>query len=202
MTTQALLLNADYTPLRAIAWQRAVCLLLDKRAVRVEAYADRFVRSVELRLPWPAVLALTRYSRHRSGPRLSRANVLARDGYRCAYCGLAPLTRGGRPRLEDLTIDHVVPRAQSQGGRVRLPNGDWTGVTSWRNLVTACGPCNWRKGARTPAQAGLKLAQVPVAPTQWDAIRMALVREPMPDEWKAWVPREWRDYWDVELESG
>ena len=55
-----------------------------------------------------------------------RSTVFARDKYACRYCG-------AHGRLE---CDHVVPL--SRGGRSDL-----------ENLVTACLPCNRRKGART-----------------------------------------------------
>src|ERR1051326_814482 len=55
-----------------------------------------------------------------------RAAIFHRDGYRCVYCGqLFP--------DHELTLDHVQPRAK---------HGD----RSAGNLVTACGPCNVRKG--------------------------------------------------------
>ncbi len=51
--------------------------------------------------------------------------ILARDEYRCVYCGrtLPP---------EELTLDHVEPQVKG---------GDW----SEGNLVTACQPCNAEK---------------------------------------------------------
>jgi hypothetical protein len=54
-----------------------------------------------------------------------RIAVLARDGYRCVYCGR-------RPPDVQLEADHVVPRAQ--GG---------TGTDT--NLVSACQDCNGGK---------------------------------------------------------
>lgn len=57
-----------------------------------------------------------------------RARVLARDGYRCVYCA-EPFP------AEQLTLDHVQPR---------LRGGD----RSEGNLVSACAPCNLRKGSR------------------------------------------------------
>ena len=59
---------------------------------------------------------------------MKRAEVFARDGWRCVYCG-------GVYDAADLTVDHVQPRAR-QGDR------------SGGNLVTACQSCNTRKGAR------------------------------------------------------
>lgn len=57
-----------------------------------------------------------------------RGRIFRRDGYSCVYCG----TDG---TAETLSIDHVQPR---------LRGGD----ASEGNLVTACLPCNARKGQR------------------------------------------------------
>jgi 5-methylcytosine-specific restriction endonuclease McrA len=38
------------------------------------------------------------------------------------------------------------------------------GATSWENVVTACGPCNRRKGNRTPDEANMKLLSTPGRP--------------------------------------
>jgi 5-methylcytosine-specific restriction endonuclease McrA len=70
--------------------------------------------------------------------------VLARDCYLCQYCG-----RGSRA----LTVDHVMPRSRG-------------GDTSWENVVAACVPCNRRKGARLPQEAGMRLMHRPLAPSR------------------------------------
>ncbi len=69
-----------------------------------------------------------------SEPLALRARVFARDGFRCVYCGavLPP---------EQLSLDHVQPRLRGGDG-------------SAGNLVTACRPCNTRKGS-LPAWAWL-----------------------------------------------
>ncbi len=201
-TSTALLLNADLRPLRIIPWVRALCLILDDKAELLQAYDGRMVRSPSTALPWPAVVRLRRWAKAPTRVRFSRQNVLARDGYRCAYCGLAP-RRGSRPVLEDLTLDHVVPRAQARRGRVRLPGtGEIVPVTSWRNVVTACRACNHSKADRTPAQAGMPLARWPRAPNPVDAFWISIVRVNIPDEWKLWLPEGsgWRGYWSDELE--
>jgi 5-methylcytosine-specific restriction endonuclease McrA len=63
-----------------------------------------------------------------------RERIFARDGFRCVYCGLVL-------PAEQLSLDHVQPR---------LRGGD----ASEGNLVTACRPCNTRKGS-APAWAWL-----------------------------------------------
>lgn len=60
-----------------------------------------------------------------------RLSVFQRDSFTCRYCGEAELT--------EPHCDHVVP--VSQGGPSTL-----------ENLVTACGPCNIKKGARRPEE--------------------------------------------------
>jgi 5-methylcytosine-specific restriction endonuclease McrA len=125
--------------------RRAVVLLLKEKAEIVEA-AEAWLRSEQLALPVPLVIRLVYYvriPRHFALP-LSRRTVLARDQYTCQYCEAEP----GRANL---TIDHIVPR--SRGGE-----------TSWENVVTACGPCNRRKGDRTPQEAGMPLRRQPRRP--------------------------------------
>jgi hypothetical protein len=63
-----------------------------------------------------------------------RERVLARDSYRCVYCG----EWFPEPQL---TLDHVEPRMRG-------------GDQSEGNLVTACRPCNTLKGS-APAWAFL-----------------------------------------------
>lgn len=199
----ALLLNADYQPLRIVPWERAILLLLDDRAEMVERYVGRFVRSVSSAVPWPAVLRLKRYVSGAPRVRFTRWNVLARDGYRCAYCGRRPTDRKGMPVLEELTLDHVVPRAQAKRGFIRTLAGKQVPITCWENVVTACMDCNLKKADRTPSQAGYKLLWEPRMPTTADALRMSMRRIAIPEEWKQYLPdgaAKWSGYWTDELE--
>ena len=210
MTAQhALLLNSDYQPYKVIPWRRAIELILDERADLVEHYVDRFVRSVNTAMPWPAVLRLREFVKPKARMRFNRQNVLARDGYQCAYCGVEPRKKDGRPRLEELTLDHVIPRAQSKNGQVRPHptvgnKHDRISVTCWENIVCCCTDCNLMKADRTPEQAGLKLRWAPRTPSMVDVLRMNLRRVVVPDEWVAYLPegaREWSGYWTEELEA-
>lgn len=72
------------------------------------------------------------------------AKLYRRDRHMCAYCG-------NEYKPGELSMDHILPRAQG-------------GPTSWMNLVTACRPCNFRKGNRTPEQARMPLLFVPYEP--------------------------------------
>lgn len=140
-----LVLNASFEPLHVVTVRRAVVLLLTEKAQIVEA-AESLLRSEHLVVPRPLVIRLVAYIRI---PRcwqipVSRRGVLARDAFACQYCGAQP----GRGAL---TIDHVVPRSMG-GGK------------TWQNLVTACMPCNRRKGGRRPREAGMTLLAAPAAP--------------------------------------
>lgn len=98
-----------------------------------------------LRLRVPEVVTVLTYDRlPAQAATFSRRNVFKRDRCTCQYCGAQP----GSP---ELTIDHVIPRAQG-------------GVSSWDNCVLACVACNARKANRTPEQAGMRLRQRPSQP--------------------------------------
>lgn len=83
-------------------------------------------------------------------PALTNPLLFHRDRHLCCYCG-------NRKRPEQLTRDHIVP--------LSLGGGD-----HWRNVVTACKPCNQRKGARTPERAGMMMLYVPYAPSIYEAL--------------------------------
>lgn len=80
---------------------------------------------------------------------LTNALLFRRDRHVCAYCG-------GQFKPRDLSRDHVVPRVQG-------------GVDAWTNVVTACMPCNQRKGGRRPEQTrDMHLLFVPYTPCLWE----------------------------------
>jgi 5-methylcytosine-specific restriction endonuclease McrA len=145
MSSHVLVLNATYEPLNVVSIRRAILLLLKEKAEIVEA-AEAYLRSERMALPVPLVIRLVYYVRipRRFSLPISRRTVLARDDFTCQYCGVQPGKR-------NLTIDHVMPR--SRGGE-----------TTWENVITACGPCNRRKGNRTPSEAKMPLARQPRRP--------------------------------------
>lgn len=202
MSQHALLLNANYEPLKIIPWERAILLLLEEKVDLVVGYATEFIRSVSLAFEKPAVVRLREFHKLNSRVRFNRQNVLARDNYTCQYCQARP-ARNGKPDLEALTLDHVVPRAQSKNGFVKLPwSGATVSVTCWQNIVTACYDCNANKADRTPAQAKITLRSNPRPPNTADALRMVLTKTRIPNEWEDWLPHDsvWRSYWTAELD--
>jgi 5-methylcytosine-specific restriction endonuclease McrA len=184
-----LVLNADYSLIEVITWQRAVTMILLEKVRLVEHYSGRVLRATSMSMPFPAVVVWTRYVRAHRRVRFSRRHVLARDRHTCQYCGARPRRAGGAPALDRLTLDHVVPRQQATEGRVLLP---WSGarvrVTSWQNVLTACRPCNGRKANRTPSQAGMAMLSRPRAPGPVELAWLTLTGEVVPEEWRNYLP--------------
>ncbi len=145
-----LALNASYEPLTIVPAQRAVRLVLDAKAEVLEADAGRAFRSVRAHHPFPLVIRLVRYVHvpRRFRRQVTNTFLFARDEYACQYCGRHKRMLRHR---EFLTRDHVLPISRGGGN-------------SWTNVVTACSTCNHRKGDRTPAEAGLRLAKRPAEP--------------------------------------
>lgn len=181
LTLPVLVLNRHFQPVQVTSAKRAFVLLYGGTALALdggELYDFSTWRSLppetdeasvpvvggEIRVP--RVLHLARYDRTpRTVVRLSRKNLMLRDGHQCQYCGR-------RPPVRDLNIDHVLPRSRG---------GDGT----WDNLVTACKGCNLKKGSRTPEEAGLRLLRVPTRPRWTTAARILLG---VGDPHQSWMP--------------
>jgi 5-methylcytosine-specific restriction endonuclease McrA len=174
---QTLLLNATYEPLKIVHWQKAVTLWCQGKVEIISVY-DREIRAVSFSFKLPSVIRLLRFvriKRQLDYVPFSRANIYARDDYRCQYCGTSAPT-------SELTFDHVVPAAQ--GGR-----------KDWENIVTCCIGCNRRKGGRTPHQAGMHLIRVPRRPQRSPALRITIGLRHAPESWRDYL------YWNVELDD-
>ncbi len=145
-----LALNASFEPLTIVPPRRAVRLVLDGKAEILEEDADRRFRSERRVVPFPTVIRLVRYVHvpRRFRRQVTNTFLFARDDYTCQYCGRHRSELRGR---EFLTRDHVVPLSRG-------------GDNTWSNVVTACSPCNHRKGNRLPEEAGLSLDGTPGEP--------------------------------------
>jgi 5-methylcytosine-specific restriction endonuclease McrA len=159
VSRQVLVLNSTYEPLNVCSLHRAVVLLLKEKAEIVEAAAG-LVRSERTSLAPPVVIRLIHYVRlpRTEARRVSRRAILARDGFRCQYCG----------NTRHLTIDHIIPRSRGGG-------------SSWENVVTSCAPCNVRKGACLPAEVGMWPTRKPRPPLPGDFVLGA--QRAVPDAW-------------------
>lgn len=176
-----LVLNADfrplsYFPLSTWTWQDAVkAVFLDRVSVLSEYEKEVHSPSFTMRLP--SVIALRDFIPSARTPAFTRFNVFLRDSFSCQYCEARRVT-------QELTFDHVIPRAR--GGR-----------TSWENVVTACGPCNLRKGSKMPRECGMIPRMEPRRPTSYELQERGRHFPPN------YLHESWRDflYWDSVLES-
>jgi 5-methylcytosine-specific restriction endonuclease McrA len=151
-----LTLNASFEPLTILSVRRALRLVIDRKAEILEVDDGRIFRSERARLAAPCVIRLVRFVHV---PRKFRRQVtntflFARDDYRCQYCGRHRRNLRGR---EFLTRDHVVPISRG-------------GLNSWENVVTACSPCNNRKGSGLPAECGMHPLSEPHEPNHVELV--------------------------------
>jgi 5-methylcytosine-specific restriction endonuclease McrA len=158
----------DPTDFRLYTWE-------DWAALRPAA-GEPFIRTQRLVLRVPEVAVLTSYDRiPANAVTFSRRNVFKRDRYTCQYCGR-------QPGSEELTIDHVIPRALG-------------GLSTWENCVLACIDCNRVKADRTPEQAGMALRRKPVRPLWKPLYAPSGVRIA---SWSKFLSEA---YWNVELDA-
>lgn len=206
LNAKVLVLNRLYVAVRVISARRAFCLLVNNVAevIHVEkgdGGAHRYinydfdswaqiaelqrqfeperhdwVRTVRFEIAVPRIVRLLGYDRlPEQTVKLNRRNLFARDRNQCQYCGRTFPT-------SDLSIDHVLPRAQG-------------GQDTWENLVCACIKCNARKGGRTPDQASMRLTRKPERPKRNPLITLRLGNQKY-ESWKAFLDHA---YWSVEL---
>jgi 5-methylcytosine-specific restriction endonuclease McrA len=127
---RVLILNADaqplsLLPLSTISWQNAVKAYFQDKVKILHSY-ERVLHAARFEMQMPSIVMLTEFQKSPATAKFTRKNLYLRDSNICQYCG-KKFSSG------DLTIDHVIPRAM--GGR-----------TTWMNTVSACMPCNSRKG--------------------------------------------------------
>jgi len=131
--SDTLLLNTSGQPISSfpvstINWQRAIKLYFLDKVTVLEWYDDWRVSSPTTTMQVPATVMIKQFQKIDFAVCLNRQNLAMRDENSCAYCGKVH-------SLNDLTIDHVIPR--SKGGK-----------TDWNNCVIACKQCNNNKGSK------------------------------------------------------
>lgn len=140
---RVLLLNSTYEPLTALPMRRAIVMMLcGKVDVVHDDPSGPVIHSATQAIAVPSVIRLRSYVRvpYRARIPMTRAALMHRDRYRCAYCG-------GKAD----TVDHVVPR--SRGGE-----------HTWENCVACCASCNRRKADKLLSEIGWALRMAPVPP--------------------------------------
>lgn len=85
------------------------------------------------------------YKRYASTTIFSNKQLFARDNWTCCYCN-------NQFASSNLTRDHVIPT--SRGGR-----------DTWKNVVSACMPCNRRKGNRLLHRTDMEMHYQPYEPS-------------------------------------
>jgi 5-methylcytosine-specific restriction endonuclease McrA len=170
LDASVLVLNRHFTVVHIVPARRAFCLLYKSQAEvidvedgtflsydfdswvqisqlrRLQKKADDdWIRTVRCEIQVPRVIRLLSYDKiPQDTVKFNRRNILARDNFRCQYCGR-------KFPSHQLTLDHVIPR--SRGGKM-----------VWENVVCACISCNLKKGDRTPAEANMRLIRPPKRP--------------------------------------
>ena len=124
-------------------------------------------RGITMKMPAVARL-LKPVSAFKKGVKFSRVNVMARDNFVCQYCG----DEERDERRSTTTTSCLACRAAKP---------------IWENIVTACYPCNDKKGARTPEQAKMKLIRKPFRPKTFPLAQPVLAMRNIPPEWEPYV---------------
>ena len=162
-----LVLNQSYEPLNLCRTRRAVVLVFCGRAEVMENGRGE-MRSASQIFQIPSVIRLIYLVRRPHHPRkLSRIEVFNRDHHICQYCGR---------QVRGLTLDHVIPRKLG-------------GEHVWENVVSACIPCNHRKGGCTPEEAGMKLLHQPRQPRN-DGFSVPYHLLSVHSEWQKYLPHQ------------
>jgi 5-methylcytosine-specific restriction endonuclease McrA len=147
---RVLVLNASYEPINVCTTRRATVLILKERAELLEK-GEGILHSERLALERPCVIRLVRYVRvprdvHRR--KITRKAVLARDAYRCQYCGR---------ESAGMTVDHVIPRSKG-------------GLSVWENIVASCAPAT---RPRPPGPTVFIRIAAPRVPVAWEPYLIA-----------------------------
>ena len=186
MKYPVLVLNRNFEPFDIWDWKHAMSKYLcsssvepiyDDGGIVKHDFIIRDGKGNEYELP--AVLMLTQYIKAHAGKApYTKMNVYARDMGICQYCGVFTPEN-------NRTIDHVIPRAHWNPRRFHFR------LSSFENVVTACGPCNKLKRNRTPVQADMHLIHKPrnISRSQAYSNKLVMIKN---------KPAQWIPYLKVE----
>lgn len=166
MEHRTLVLTNWFFPYQILGWQDAVTQVYTGDAVVVAEY-DHDLASPSVVWKCPAVVRLTKKVRPTRKAKFSRFNVFTRDSFTCQYCG-------EKKPMSKLTYDHMIPR--KRGGR-----------TTWTNIVTACVPCNSKKGSKTCDEVGMFPRNKPFKPKSLPLVPPVRDLSRAPEEWVPFV---------------
>ena len=195
LNTKVLVLNKFYVPIQVTSVRRAFSLLYQGIVKAVNEQYETFdfqswselsiarqedgLGLIDRSIRVPRVILLVGFDRlPKRHVRFSRFNIYARDHSTCQYCGRK------LPRNE-LNLDHVVPRSKGGG-------------SAWTNVVCCCHVCNFKKGGRTPDEAGMTLLRLPRKPA-WTPFMTETFSLKRYREWLPFLSVIDVSYWNTEL---
>lgn len=156
MVRTVVLLNSDYSFLNTVDWKKAMCLIV-KGKTDVVKYSNRVVKTAEgLIMKIPLVMRLIKFIRtlYKTKVPYSKRNVMVRDSFQCAYCGVTKVP---------LTIDHILPKAKG-------------GKSSFENTCACCKPCNNKKGSKTCQEAKMFPQVRATHPTISEFLKLRMIK--------------------------
>ncbi len=204
ITDNVLVLNRHYSPVNVCSVKRALSMLFQQKAevvtyenntfcnYDIHSWSELTQLKIEMNIleadeeimNWtasiiiPRVIRVLEYNRIPTRKvKLNRRNIYLRDNNICQYCGR-------KLPVEELNLDHVLPRAQG-------------GISSWTNLVASCYKCNSKKGSKTPEQARIKLIRRPFEPKNSAAFNASSINGSI--KYKSWKNFIDQIYWNVEI---
>lgn len=185
-SSKCLLLNADYTPLSIISWQKAITWMVkyennSRHSIEmIDFYKNDSISGVNnKKYPIPAVTKTKRFFYIKNSDVIfSRKNIFLRDEYTCQYCNQTFDNKY-------LTYDHVIPKSKW--------NYNHGSPTRWTNIVTSCVMCNRKKGNRTPQQSNMPLISFPIKPNKVSKYlpvshQLRKIKDEIPSQWIMYLP--------------
>ena len=178
-----LVLNADYTPIGVIDWQKAMIWLFRCQhntniGIEILEYHQQdSVMTTAGKIPIPSIIKTSRYLKlFTKRVNFSRKNVFIRDDFTCQYCNV-------KFPINKLTYDHVIPKSTWKHHST---------PTCWTNIVTACIKCNLQKSNKTPKEANMPLQREPFAPQKSLkylplSYELTTILKDFPDQWHTYI---------------
>jgi len=151
-----IVLNADYSFLGNVDWQRSIVLLYQNKAQIVketERVVSNFDKSYQFVIP--RIIRLFKHVKKvfKNKVPYSKYNIFLRDNFVCQYCGK-------KLQKHECTVDHIIPKSNN-------------GKSTWLNCATSCKSCNNKKGDKSLKEMiGWKLNKKPYKPSISDFLRM------------------------------
>ncbi len=180
---KCLVLNADFTPIGIISWQKAMVWYYrsqqpDNHSIDIiEYHNDDAVITCRGSQEIPSVVKTHKYFKlFNNDVNFCRKNVFIRDDFRCQYCNT-------KLPIGKLTYDHVIPKSRWNSTKR---------ATCWTNIVTACAKCNAKKANKTPSQANMTLIREPFVPKKSFkylplAYQLNTIVTELPVQWKTYI---------------